>query len=95
MLLKKLDRSVMDEDDEPTEEVELNVGYAHEALDRAFLMEDMFDGYLVDHPFISQNPHLLEQADKVSEALFDLYQMISNEYFRRYESDDWSGNLRN
>ena len=92
MLLKKLDRSIMEDE---TEEVELNVGYAHEALDRAFLIEDMFDGYLVEHPFVSQNPHLKEQADKVSEALFVLYQMISNEYFKRYESDDWDGNLRN
>ena len=93
MLLKRLDRSIMEDETEETEEVELNIGYAHEALDRAFLIEDMFDGYLVEHPFVSQNPHLKEQADKVSTALFDLYQMISNEYFKRYESDDRNGDL--
>ena len=79
--------------EDETKEVELNVGYAHEALDRAFLIEDMFDYYLLEHPFVSQNPHLKEQADKVSEALFDMYQMISNEYYKRYESDDRDGDL--
>lgn len=92
MLLKRLERSTIMEE---SEEVELNVGYAHEALDRAFLIEDMFDGYLIEHPFVSQIPHLKEQAGKVSEELFTLYQMISNEYFKRYESDDWDGDLRN
>lgn len=74
-------------------EVELNVFYAHEAFDRAHLIEDMFDAYLMTHPFISQTPKLSEQAEKVSEALFDLYQMISNEYYDRYESNDRNGDL--
>jgi hypothetical protein len=74
-------------------EVKLDVFYAHEAFDRAHLIEDMFDGYIMTHPFIAQTPKLKEQAEKVSEALFDMYQMISNEYFERYESDDRNGDL--
>lgn len=75
------------------EEVKLDSYYAHEAFDRAFMIEDMFDTYLTNHPFVSQIPKLKEQAEKVSEALFDFYQMISNEYYDRYESDDRNGDL--
>jgi hypothetical protein len=89
MLLKRLDHSIME--DEP-QDVELNIVYAHEALDRAFLIEDMFDGYLVNHPFVSQNAKLKEQAEKISSDLFDLYQTISKEY-ERYESNDRDGDL--
>lgn len=77
------------------EEVKLDVFYAHEAVDRAHLIEDMFDAYLITHPFVAQTPKLKEQAEKVSEALFDMYQMISNEYYDRYESDDRDEDLRN
>lgn len=75
------------------EKVELDVFYAHEAVDRAHLIESMFDAYVMTHPFVSQIPRLNEQAVKVSEALFDLYQMISNEYFEKYESNDRNGDL--
>lgn len=93
MILKKLDFSLNAE--EPSEIVDLNIGYAHEALDRAFMMNDMFDGYLINHPFISQNDHILEKAEEISSLMFDLYQLISKEYFERYEDNDRSGDLRN
>ena len=93
VILKKLDFSL--ETEEPAEIVDLNIGYAHEALDRAFIMNDMFDGYLVNHPFISQNDHILEKAEEISSLMFDLYQLISNEYFERYEDNSGDGELRN
>jgi hypothetical protein len=58
---------------------------AHEALDRMFLICDMFSGYVMEHPFIEENKELFEQAEKISDEMFDMYNRIANLYFDKFE----------
>ena len=70
------------------DEVELDEYHAHEALDRTFVSSDQFDTYVCNHPFVLQTPHLKEQAERISLAMFDLYQAISNESRNKYENNN-------
>lgn len=65
--------------------VELDQFHAHEALDRTFLVSEMFDGYVLDHPFIFKNEKLMKEAEEISFAMFNLYQNISNESLDKYD----------
>lgn len=47
---------------------------AHEALDRAASMGDIFDMLIVQHPFVRGDPELLRQAEAVAVAIGDFYQ---------------------
>ena len=66
------------------EEIELNTTFAHESLDRMYLIMDMFDEYVVKHPFVSQTPELLEQAQDLAEKMYLMYNNIGRVY-SRYE----------
>lgn len=48
---------------------------AHEVLDRAYLVSDMFDSYLTVHPFVLATPELKEAAEKLSNILGEFYQL--------------------
>ena len=60
------------------EDTVLDKFHAHEALDRAFIMSEMFGLSVLEHPFIFKNEKLKEKAEEISQGLFDLYQMTSN-----------------
>lgn len=49
---------------------------AHEALDRAYLVGEMFDTSLTEHRFILQNPEHRSRCEQIAAALGDLYQAI-------------------
>lgn len=65
--------------------VKLDAGFAHESLDRTFLVMDMFDEYVVKHPFVGQNQELLLMAREITDKMSDLYQAIGREYVK-YEN---------
>ncbi len=61
------------------DKIELNKWYAHESLDRSYLVMDMLDEYVIKHPFVEQSPELLKQANDVMEKLYELYNAIAKE----------------
>lgn len=67
------------------DDVKLDVGFAHESLDRTFLVMDMFDEYVANHPFVKQTPELLTKAQELIEMMSDMYQAIGREY-AKYEN---------
>lgn len=50
----------------------------HEALDRAHIVADMFETFIVEHPVFKQTPVLKALADEISVKLGELYQTIPN-----------------
>jgi hypothetical protein len=49
---------------------------AHEAMDRAHLIADIFDKHLRLHPFIAGQPELANRAEQIADQLGALYQAI-------------------
>lgn len=68
-----------------SEDVKLDKWFAHEALDRVYLILDMFEEYVGRHPVISQTPHLIEKALEISDSMGKFYQLVSNETAKYYE----------
>lgn len=68
-----------------SKEVVLDQWYAHESLDRMHLVMEMFNLYVHDHPFVEKTPHLKARAEKLSEDMMAMYQMIGREYGDYYE----------
>lgn len=66
--------------------VKLDQWYAHESLDRMYVVMDMFNLYVREHPFVSKTPELEQKADRLSSALYEMYNAISEEGLK-YESD--------
>lgn len=54
----------------------LGEGHAIEAMHACFMIQEMVDRYLCDHPFIKQNEWLSTIAEGASEAVAGLYQAI-------------------
>ena len=65
--------------------VVLDQWYAHESLDRMFLVMEMFNQYVLDHPFVDKTPHLKARAEKLSTDMMEMYQRIGSEYGDMYE----------
>lgn len=65
--------------------VDLDKWYAHESLDRTYMILDMFDEYVIKHPFVNQSHDLLAQARELESLMCDLYQAIAREG-DKYES---------
>lgn len=65
--------------------VVLDQWYAHESLDRMFLVIEVFNSYVLEHPFVDKTPHLKLQAEKLNEDMVEMYQQISREYGGQYE----------
>lgn len=63
-----------------TGQVILDQWYAHESLDRMFLVMELFHEYVLDHPFVEKTPHLKTQAEKLGEDMMEMYQQIGREY---------------
>lgn len=53
--------------------------YRHEALDRAFLAAQFFDQNVHSHSYVQFNSRLKKQADKLTERLWDFYQLCAEE----------------
>lgn len=48
----------------------------HEALDRAFIVANMTDEYLMQHPVIQKNKELKKRVKKAEILLYEVYQLI-------------------
>lgn len=48
----------------------------HEVLDRSYLISNMFELYILEHPLIEDTPELLELAEKVADSLYNFYQSL-------------------
>ena len=66
-------------------DIVLDKFHAHEALDRTFLANEIFESYVIEHPFVFKNEKLRNSAKEILEAMFDLYQMISKESLDLYD----------
>lgn len=51
----------------------------HEALDRAFMVLDIFGSYVMENRFIEKRTKLNEAAVRAHNALYDLYQAVGAE----------------
>ena len=52
--------------------------YLHEILDRTYMIAGMFESYVHEHP---ASEAVKEEVERVSEKLWDLYQVIGKVYF--------------
>ena len=50
----------------------------HEALDRAYLVCDIVDSHLLEHPVIQQHKELKKKVKKAVRLLAEVYQMSAN-----------------
>jgi hypothetical protein len=48
----------------------------HEALDRTYLVSEMFGQFLVEHPIIQANDQLRTLAEEIGGKLGELYHLI-------------------
>lgn len=48
----------------------------HEVLDRSYLLVDMFESYIAEHPLVIDTPGLSIEADNVVQSLHDFYQLV-------------------
>lgn len=51
---------------------------AHEVLHVASIMSDFFDRHLGSHRFVEAHPALRAEAERISEALGDFYQLCGS-----------------
>lgn len=56
----------------------MNTEHLHEILDRTYMIADMFESYVVEHP---ASESVKDEVERVSEKLWDLYQVIGKVYF--------------
>ena len=64
----------------------------HEAVDRAHLASDWFDGHVLAHSYVRRDPRLKAAAGRLSDALGDFYQRVARTAF---EAGDLTARGRN
>lgn len=60
------------------EQIKLDAFYWHEALDRSYMLIDMIQDYLLDHPVFEQNEKLKEKVEQAQMLLSEVYQEIGS-----------------
>ena len=58
------------------EQVKLNPGHAHEALDRCHVLLCMLNDHLLQHPYVESDADVRREAEAASKALGRAYQLI-------------------
>lgn len=66
---------------------QLDKWYAHESLDRMYIVMESFNLFINEHPFVAQTPELKLLADDISDRLYQMYNAISIES-DKYENND-------
>ncbi len=51
----------------------------HEALDRAWMLANMVETHLADHPYIAARAGLRRKADQAVKNLIDIYMIVGRE----------------
>jgi len=68
----------MSEEINKTEEEELDAGYYHEALDRSYIVANMIEDVLVEHPVFIKHQNLMEKVQKAQELILEVYQEVGS-----------------
>ncbi|NJB67124.1 hypothetical protein GGQ74_000764 [Desulfobaculum xiamenense] len=68
------------------ENVKLTAEHMHEALDRAYVINTMYDQILMQHPAVMGTPKLKEKAEAIAEALASFYQLCGKVSFDFHEA---------
>jgi len=58
--------------------VVLDPFYWHEAIDRTYIVIDIIQSHILDHPVFTQTESLKAKAEKAQELLSEVYQEIGN-----------------
>ena len=58
------------------EQVKLNPGHAHEALDRCHVLLSMLHEHLLQHPYVESDAEVRREVEAAGEALGRAYQLI-------------------
>jgi hypothetical protein len=59
----------------------------HELLDRVYLIAEMFEQYVLDHPASKEDPEIQAQVERLSEGLYALYGQVGR-VFAAHETSD-------
>jgi len=59
----------------------------HEALDRAYLVADLMETALVEHPVIMKHKELRKNIKKAQQLILDSYQMIGGLDIKLFPDD--------
>jgi len=59
----------------------------HEALDRAFMVGNIVDEYLAEHPVVQKHKELKEKVEKATELLAEVYQIIGGLDLKLFPDD--------
>ena len=54
----------------------LNQGHYIEAIDRAYIIADMIESVLVEHPVIEKHKELRKRVKKAQDLILETYQLI-------------------
>jgi hypothetical protein len=86
LVLAERDRIEKELDEHPPEDpghvpsLDYNDGYTHEALHTTSVLMDTFERNVIDTRCSDEFPDIREVADKVHQAMFDLYQLIATKF---------------
>jgi len=50
----------------------------HEALDRSFIVGQMIDSFLINHPVIRKHKKLRKKVERAATLIYDTYQEVGN-----------------
>jgi hypothetical protein len=54
----------------------LDSGYYHEALDRSYIVANMIEDVLIDHPVIEKHKELRKRVKKALNLILETYQLV-------------------
>jgi hypothetical protein len=54
----------------------LDAGYYHEALDRAYIVANMIEDVLVEHPVFEKHKELRKRIKKAQRLILEAYQLV-------------------
>ena len=63
-------------DSSSNEQVKLNPGHAHEALDRCHVILCILDDHMLTHPYVQSDIEVLKEVEAAGEHLRKAYQLI-------------------
>ena len=68
-------------------DVTLNEGYYHEAMDRTHVLMETINTHLVEHPVGKQNKKINRMFIRAIVSLFEAYQMAGDELYKLTKND--------
>lgn len=59
--------------------IKIDEFHIHEVVHTTFIMSDLWDNHILDHPLIEQNLKFRKEARKISDAIGAFYQLVGAE----------------